>query len=317
MIITVGLDVSKKKLDAWASDKRFFEIANDKKNIISSFKQFKGSEKNVRVVMEATGKYHRLAHKTLTSMGFPVMVINPYQSRHFAHAMNIACKTDKVDAKVLCSYGQRMDFLETPANNDQQEILNELAHRKTQLQSELTREKNRLQGAHEFVKSSIEKNIKFLKKAIENIDKELEKQAKKDADIQKKLEILTSVPGIGTASALTLLANLPELGQLSRREIASLGGLAPMNCDSGTVAGKRSIQKGRLPVRQALYMPILSAIQNNLLIRDFNARLKANGKPGLVAATACMRKMLTILNHMLKHGTKWKYPIDLNANVEA
>lgn len=305
MIITIGIDVSKYKLDIWTSNKQFISINNDKKSIYAYFKQFKQGYSLVRVVVEATGKFHRVAHKSLCDMGFEVMVINPYQSRNFARAMNILCKTDKVDAKVLCMYGERMEFKQSLRRSDSQEELNELARRKAQLQQDLIREKNRLKGAHPATKGSIKRHIKFLEDAIESLDKELVENVVCEEETKKKLEILTTVPGIGKSSAILLLAYLPELGELSRRAVASISGLAPSNRDSGTMKGKRSIQKGRLEIRQSLYMPMLNAIRNNYKIRNFYQHLKSQGKEGKVALTACMRKLITILNLMIKNGTKW------------
>jgi transposase len=309
MIITIGIDVSKHKLDIYSSNKQYDNIANKREAIYDYFRNLKlANNSEVRVVLEATGKYHRLAHEVLDLLGFKVMIINPYQSRNFARAMHLLCKTDKVDAKLLCLYGERMEFKESSNFSAEQEELLELARRKEQLQQELVRETNRLKVAHIRTEGSIKRAIKFFEEEIALVDEELVATTKKDEELNNKLEIMTSTPGIGKATAISLLAYLPEIGSLSRREVAALSGLAPVNRDSGTMKGKRSIQKGRGNIRHALYMPILNAIRNNPVIKKFYLHLKEQGKQGKVALTACMRKLITILNLMIKNGTKWHIP---------
>lgn len=308
-ILTIGIDVSKSKLDFWTSENKFTTIDNDELSIVNycNNKIFKSGSNfsQVRIVLESTGKYHRLAHKVLSSYGFEVMVINPYQSRNFSKAMNLTCKTDKVDAKMLCAYGQNMQFNKTKELDSDQELLMELSQRKYQLQGDLVREINRLKVAHKNLICSIEQHIVFLRQQITSVEQELEAMVSKNPVLKNKLEILTSAPGVGKALALTLLSCLPELGSVSRNQISALTGLAPINNDSGKSRGKRSIQKGRSKVRHSLYMPILSAIRSNPIIKRFYHHLKAQGKQGKVAITACMRKLITILNLMLKNNTKW------------
>jgi transposase len=314
-ILTIGIDVSKSKLDIQTSDNKFAVIGNNKTAITDYFKQFKevktikksqAKETKIRIILEATGKYHRLAHHILFDMGLEVMVINPYQSRNFARAMNLNCKTDKVDAKMLCLYGQTIPFKNKKTLSPKQELLQELSRRKEQLLGDYVREVNRLKSAHQNLTAAIQQHIDFIKDRITDLDQELNNIVIQDSALKQKLEILTSTPGVGKTSALTLLSCLPELGLVSRRQISSLTGLAPINNDSGTSKGKRSIQKGRKQVRQSLYMPILNAIRNNHTIKKFYQHLKQQGKAGKVAITACMRKLITILNLMLKNNTKWE-----------
>jgi len=309
-ILTIGIDVSKSKLDFWTSENKFITIDNHESSIVDycdkELKPYFGSKfSQVRIVLESTGKYHRLAHRILSSYGFEVMVINPYQSRNFARALNLICKTDKVDAKMLCEYGQTMKFNKITVPTAQQELLLELYQRKSQLQGDLVREVNRFKVAHKTLIKSIEQHINFLKQQIALIEQDLEIIVAKDPVLQNKLEILISVPGVGKVLALTLLSCLPELGSVTRNQISALTGLAPINNDSGRSKGRRSIQKGRSQVRQSLYMPILSAIRSNPTIKKFYQHLKSQGKQGKVAIVACMRKLITILNLMLKNNTKW------------
>lgn len=309
-ILTIGIDVSKSKLDFWTSENKFTTIDNEESSIVDYCNEMLGSDfdscfSQVRVILESTGKYHRLAHRILSSYGFEVMVINPYQSRNFARALNLICKTDKVDAKMLCEYGQTMRFNKSKEPNPTQELLLELHQRRSQLQGDLVRETNRLKVAHEFLLTQIKQHINFLKQQITTVEQELETIVEQDPTLQNKLEILTSAPGVGKLLALTLLSCLPELGTVSRNQISALTGLAPINNDSGKSQGTRSIQKGRPKVRQSLYMPVLSAIRSNPTIKKFYHHLKSQGKPGKVTITACMRKLITILNLMLKNNTKW------------
>jgi transposase len=306
MSIIIGIDVAKDKLDIYRSDKQFTTIINDEKHILNYCKQYSDAS-TVKIVVEATGKYHRLLVRLLSSHGFPVMIVNPYQSRNFARAMHLLCKTDKVDAKLLCIYGSKMDFKQSYIRSNDQEELDELSRRKEQLQSDLVREKNRVNGSRGSIAGSIKAHIKFLEESIKDIDEELESKVTEDKELNDKLEILTSVPGVGKVTAISLLSYMPELGKLGRNQICALSGLAPINCDSGTMKGRRSIQRGRLIIRQALYMPILNAIRNNPIIKVFYNRLKDAGKNGKVALTACMRKMIAILNLMIKNNTKWHF----------
>lgn len=305
MIITIGIDVSKSKLDIWTSKNEFGSINNDTNFILNYFNKFKEGYSEVQIVLEATGKYHRIAHSVLANMGYKLMIVNPYQARNFAKAHNKFCKTDKVDAKVLCAFGQQMGFKESRLRSDKEEEILELSRRKTQLQDHLRIEKNRIKNSYPATESSIKDHIKHLEGAIKNIDKALECCVKRDKETEDKVAILESVPAIGKTSAISIIAHVPEIGTLSRREIAALTGTAPMNNDSGDRKGKRSIKRGRCHIRSSLYMPMLTAIRFNPTIKKFYNRLIENGKPAKVAITACMRKLITILNLMVKNNQKW------------
>ena len=305
MIITVGIDVAKDKLDIWTEQVKYTTIKNNASAIKAYFEaNFKEAQK-VRIVMESTGKYHRLAHKTFCGLGCEVMVINPYQSRNFARSMNIECKTDKIDAKVLCLFGETFKFKATDPMDKTNEEMQELCSRRKQIMQELVAEKGRAHGAHKAVLKSIEKHIKFLKKEIETIDESLKKVTLSDDDLSRKVEILQSMPGVGATTSMSILTYLHEIGTLSRGKAACLAGLAPINNDSGTMRGKRSIKKGRKSLRDSLYMPIMNAVRYNEVLKKIYERLIKAGKPCKVAFVACMRKLLCILNTMVRENRKW------------
>ena len=306
MIITLGIDVSKEKLDLCASQTKFETINNNARAIKTYFKKNLQDAEKVRIVMESTGKYHRLAHKLFYNLGCEVMIINPYQSRNFARSMNIACKTDKVDSKVLCLFGETHQFKVTKPMDETQEEMCELAGRREQLIQELIKEKTRLHGAHKRVVGSIKGHIRFLEQEIDKVDESFTHMMKSDSDLSNKMGILQSVPGVGVILSTSIIAHLSEIGTLSRGATGALAGLAPMNRDSGTMRGKRCIQKGRSSLRNSLYMPILNAIRNNEVIAKLYKRLSAAGKPSKVALTACMRKLLCILNAMIRENRKWQ-----------
>ena len=305
MIITVGIDIAKDKLDIWTEQVKYMTIKNCATAIKTYFKANLKDAEKVRIVIESTGKYHRLAHKTFHELGCEVMVINPYQSRNFARSMNIQCKTDKVDAKVLCMFGETIKFKATAPMDKTNEEMHELCGRRTQIMQELVAEKGRLHGAHKKVLKSIESHIKFLKNEIETIDEELKKITSDDDDLSRKSEILRTVPGVGPVLAMSVLTYLPEIGTLSRGETGCLAGLAPMNNESGTMRGKRSIKKGRKPLRDSLYMPIMNAVRHNDVLIKVYKRLIEAGKPCKVAFVACMRKLLCILNAMIRENREW------------
>ena len=234
------------------------------------------------------------------------MVINPYQSRNFARCMNISCKTDRIDAKILCLFADTMKFEPTNYMDQKQEEMLELSSRRTQLMQEYVKEKTRFHGAHSRVIGSIKKHIKFLEQEIASVDDALKEYTLSDSDLSRKVEILKSVPGVGNVLAHTIIAYLPEIGTLSREAVSSLAGLAPMNQDSGNSKGKMRIQKGRIILRNSLYMPTLSASQSNVQIKKMYNRLIDAGKPAKVALTACMRKLLCILNSMVRDNRTWR-----------
>lgn len=301
-MIAIGIDVSKHKLDVWNGGK-LETIVNDETSIKSTFEKI---ERSAKIVMEATGKYHRLAHTTLENLGFKVMIINPFQSRHFAKAMNILCKTDKVDAKVLSMYGERMEFKVSIALRSDELELQELLRHLNDLKSTKVDLEARLEGSENFIKDSLERAVKGIKDEISKTENKIKQLIDGSAKLKQSEKILTSIPGVGATTAAILLGLLKELGTLSNKEIASLAGLAPMNVDSGTMKGKRRIQKGRHDIRSHLYMPVLgAATKHNPVLKALYQRLVGAGKPGKVALTACMRKLVIFANAMLKKNEMW------------
>ncbi len=302
-MIAIGIDIAKQKVDVWMNNKN-----TSVDNSEQALKKFFGpiQRDGIRIVMEATGRYHRLAHHTLNAMGFDVMVINPFQSRHFAKSMNIFCKTDKVDAKVLSLYAQRMDFIKTPVPSKNEEQLQDLIRYLDDLKGILIQYEHRLEYVTGEALESLERLIESIKNEIDKITKVIEKLIKSDKDLAGRCEILTSIPGVGKATAAVLVGLVRELGNISNREAAALAGLAPMNCDSGRFTGNRHIQKGRHDVRRFLYMPIVGAATvNNPVLKVFYNRLVAAGKPARVALIACMRKLIVFANALLRKGEKW------------
>ena len=302
-MIAVGIDVSKCKLDIFYSDK-CFSISNDKKEIKTFFTN--RLEKDSRIVVEATGKYHRLVQKELVIMGYEVMVINPYQSRHFAKSINVICKTDAVDAKILQLYAEKMDFKPSVPIAKKQLEMQELSRhlddlKKIKLDLEL-----RLRDSDGYVKKSLSTAIKAIKKQIKETEKKLEESVNKDEQTSEKCSLLTSITGIGKQTAIMLLSNLRELGSLNKSEIVALSGLAPMNNDSGSFKGKRYVRGGRKDIRSKLFMPILgAATKHNKRLKAFYEKLTAEGKAKKVALTACMRKLIIWANAILASGKEW------------
>lgn len=257
------------------------------------------------VTFEATGGYERTFAGELMAAGHFVAIINPRQVRDFAKALGILAKTDKIDARVIARFSRQVEW--TPkVYHEGQEQFRELLIRRRQLVEARTAELNRQKQAHSaLVVQSVQRTLAALKDEIRRIDKSLAEKAKADEHWQKRIEILTSAPGVGPQTALALVAEVPELGQLNRQEIAALVGVAPLNDDSGTRSGRRSVWGGRAGVRSVLYMAALSACKHNPVIRAFAARLKAAGKPAKVVLTACMRKLLVILNTMVRDNRAW------------
>ena len=267
------------------------------------------------IVMEATGGLERDLACALQAAGFAVAVVNPRQARDFARAMGYLAKTDRIDAhalavlaQVLARHPERDKFVKALPTAEQQ-ALQALVARRRQLVTMLVAERQRLATSHKAARASIEALMKAIRQQLDTVEAQLASHI--DAHHAALAHQLASVRGIGPATIATLIADVPELGALSRREIAALIGLAPFNRDSGQMRGKRTIFGGRADVRRALYMATLAAIRFNRVIRQFYDRLVAAGKPKKVAIVACMRKLLTILNAMVRSGASWNDSIHL------
>ncbi len=265
--------------------------------------------KPTNIVMEATGGYENRLAASLATAGLPVAVVNPRQVRDLARALGILAKTDAIDAHVLALFAEKVQPECRPLPTDDEQALKELLTRRYQLVDMRTAESNRRQQiVSKQVNESITTLIESINHELDAIEREIDNRIKASPVWQAKDKLLQSVPGIGKTTASMLIAALPELGHLNRRKIASLVGLAPMNRDSGTFRGRRMIIGGRALIRAGLYMPILSAVRYNPKIKPFYDRLIAAGKLEKVALTACMRKLLTMLNAIVRKNEPW-HPI--------
>ena len=259
------------------------------------------------IVLEATGGLELPVVAVLGARGLPVAVVNPRQVRDFAKALGRLAKTDRIDAEVLALFAERVQPPMRPLPDEASAELSALVARRRQLVDMLTMEKNRLHSTRSpRVRRSIEGLIAALSSQLSDVDGELERTIQASPLWREKDELLRSVPGVGAVLSSTLLVELPELGTLNRKELAALVGVAPLNRDSGTLRGRRSIWGGRAAVRSALYMGALVAARHNPVIRAFYARLRARGKPAKVALVACMRKLLSMLNAMLRDNRPWR-----------
>lgn len=302
MSISMGLDIAKEKIDCYC-DGVHSQIANNAKAIKGHFSAI---SRECQILMEATGVYHRTAHRVLEQMGFGVMVINPYQSKHFAKALNLICKTDKVDAKLLWLYAEKMDFKVTVCAEQEEETLQDMSRHLSDLKEVEHSFTMRLREATGVVKKSLTKLLGATQREILMIEKSLLTLIEADESLSKKCDCLTSIPGVGEVTAVFLLSSLRELGRVNKREIAALSGLAPMNNDSGQFKGKRRMRGGRREIRAHLYMPILgAATQHNPRLKAFYQRLVASGKPKKVALGACMRKLIVWANTLLATEACW------------
>lgn len=302
----IGIDVSKKNLDICIrSIGEVFQEPNNNSGLEQLSKKLSGYSPCL-IVMEATGSYELNALIALQQSGFDVAVVNPRQIRDFAKATGRLAKTDCIDAKVLAHFGEAIR--PTPKEKVVQEQLEllQLQQRRKQLVDMLVMEKNRLQTASDKIKKHVEKSIRFFEKQLKTIEDKIAEDIEKNKELSDKSELLATTKGVGVVTAAILITELPELGKLSHKEIAALVGVAPLNRDSGTMKGKRSIWGGRGSVRTSLYMATLTAVRFNPAIKTFYQRLCNAGKLKKVALIACMRKLLTVLNAMLKNNTPWK-----------
>lgn len=302
----VGIDVSKEQLDVFfhPGGERL-ALANEPQGHRELRKRLSGERPRL-VVLEATGGYEVPLVAALAGAGLPVVVANPRQVRDYARATGRLAKTDALDAQVLALFGEAVKPEVRPVADPTLKALEALVDRRRQLIEMLTAERNRFTLATGAVKTDLQAHIDWLIKRLSGIDDDLKKTVQASEVWREKENLLKTVPGIGDVTACTLLAELPELGQLNRRKIAALVGVAPFNRDSGNMRGVRRIWGGRKSVRTALYMATLVATRYNPVIKAFYERLKAGGKKKKVALVACMRKLLSILNVMLKNGTAWE-----------
>lgn len=303
----VGIDVSKQKLDIAFSHRTKVETfpytKPGIKQLLSSLKK----SPDAFICLEATGGWERALLGHLHENGFEVAVVNPRQIRDFARATNQLAKTDQIDARIIAQFAALMRPRPTPPLTVSQQKLRDFTARKRQVTKLLVQEKNRLATTFDKeIQKLIKQTIALFEKQLEAIRKQMQQLIDEDEKAQAIARIIESVPGLGPATAATLIAEVPELGSLNRQQIARLIGVAPTNRDSGTMRGKRTTGGGRVTVRNAMYMPTIVAVQHNPKIKEFYTRLVQNGKPKLVALIAAMRKLLTILNVMIREQKIWK-----------
>lgn len=308
MTLIIGIDVSKHALDVYDStQQKHLRFANSNEGIQALISAYSNYE-TIKVVMESTGVYQRFAHKTLEMAGYQVCVVNPLKTRNFAKSAGFLAKTDKVDSRMLCMYGQKFDLLPTPLRPENHRELESLMSYRSALQEEFQRHTNYLEYQHcsEIVCKLINERMEKLKADIKNLDKRIKDLIKGADDLRKTFEIITSVPGIGIQAAALLLCELPELGHINRKKIAAICGVAPFTCQSGLFRGKSKIQGGRKFLRNGLFMPTLTARSYNPTIKRFYEHLKKQGKPTKVALIACMHKLIKILNYLVKTNQMWR-----------
>ena len=303
--VYVGIDVSKDWLDvAVRPSGEAWQETQDEDGISSLVKCLTKLRPEL-IVMEASGGAERLAATALGAGQLPVAVVNPRQVRDFARSQGILAKTDRLDAAVIAHFGEVSRVVAKPLMPEEARELEALVARRRQLVQMRTAEMNRRHQAMEVVRRRIERVIAMLEEELADIDTDLTSRLRQSPLWREREDLLRSVPGVGPNLTLCLLAELPELGTLNRRQIAALVGVAPLSRDSGRSRGVRTCWGGRANVRAAMYMPTLVAVRHNEVLRKFYKRLLALGKPKKVALTACMRKLLTILNAMLKHSKAW------------
>jgi transposase len=304
--VFVGIDVSKDRLDVHILPTgEAFTVARHEDDVVRVSQQL-AALSPVLVVLEASGGYEVAVTAALAIAGLPVVVVNPRQIRDFARAAGQIAKTDRLDARVIALFGERMRPEVRPLPDTDARTLADLVARRRQIVDMITAESNRTHQARDDIRHRIDAHLTWLRTELERLDRDLDDAVKGCPAWRAAEKLLASVPGVGPTTARTLLAELPELGRLDRRQIAALAGLAPFSRDSGVMKGRRTVWGGRASVRSALYMAALVASRRNPVIRAMYQRMRAAGRPAKLVLTACMRKLLTILNAILRDRQEWK-----------
>jgi transposase len=305
-VCRVGIDVSKRCLDVCSlPDGQTFTVPNEQEGVDELLSRLEGMNVEL-VVLEATGRYERLAATSIASAGIAVAIVNPRQARDFAKAIGRLAKTDRIDAFVLARFAEAVGPSPSSLPDEQAAALQQILARRRQLLSMLTAENNRLQMAPAALRKRIRAHAEWLEKELSRTDGDLDEAIEQSSVFKENEALLKSVPGVGPVLARTLLAELPELGTITHKRLCALVGVAPFNRDSGQRSGKREAWGGRAPVRAALYMGTLVATRHNPHIKHFYERLLAGGKPKKVALVACMRKLLIILNALMRDRSTWR-----------
>ena len=304
--VFVGIDISKKHLDIFLTPPdTSFTVPNTEAGMVKLVARLRRAAPQI-ILLEATGGYEFRVVAALREANLPACCINPRQVRDFARSLGILAKTDRIDARVLALFAEKLRPEPRPLPEEQQQELKHLMARRRQLLEMILMEQNRLQISPFLrVQQSIQSALQALKEQLQQLDRDIDDFFRRYPVWLDQDQLLRSVPGVGPQTSLSIMAWLPELGRLSRREIAALVGVAPFNRDSGAWRGKRSIRGGRPQIRRSLYMATLAAMRFNEVIRTFYQRLLLNGKAKKLALTACMRKLLTILNAMMKNHQPW------------
>lgn len=301
----VGIDVAKRELEvAVRPTGERWALSNGAAEIRELIPRLQALAPRL-IVLEPTGGLESPVVAALVAAGLPVAVVNPRQVREFARALGRRAKTDRLDAQVLAHFGEAVQLTPRPVPDAATQELSGLLARRHQLVEMMTAEQNRWPMAPPAVQPQIQEHLIWLRQQLTGLDRELRSRIRHSPVWRENDELLRTVPGVGPVLTTTLLAELPELGRLNRKKIAALVGTAPFNHDSGQARGKRTIWGGRAPVRAVLYMAALVATRHNPVIKTFYTRLVAAGKPKKVCLTACMRKLLTILNAMMKQRRPW------------
>ena len=302
----VGIDIAKADfVVACRPDGASWTATNDSEGIAAAVDRMRALAPPL-IVLEATGGYETALVAALAAAALPVVVANPRQVRDFAKATGQLAKTDRVDAQLLALFAERVHPTPRPLPDAALQHVEALMTRRRQLLDMVTTERNRLEHAAAPIRREITQHLRWLERRVAAVDRDLDDTIQKSPVWRAKEDLLRTAPGVGPVVSRTLLADLPELGQLTRKQIAALVGVAPFARDSGTLRGKRVVWGGRAPVRAVLYMGALVAARRNPVIRAFYHRLVAAGKPKKVALVACMRKLLTILNAMMRTNTTWR-----------
>ena len=302
--VYVGMDVSKASIDICVSDGEVWQVANDDRSM-EELRARIAAMQPALVVLEATGGYELRAAGALAAAQLPVAVVNPRQVRSYARSVGQLAKTDRIDARILARFAAAVRPEPRPLPDADTDELDALITRRRQVVAMLTAEENRLQMAAPVTRKQIKAHIGWLRRQLTKVDADIDRLVRGSPLWRVKDDLLQTVPGIGDTTSRTLLALLPELGTLNEKQIAALVGLAPFNRDSGSLRGRRRVWGGRARVRTALYMAALVGTRRNPILKAFYGRLRDAGKPAKVALVACMRKLLIIVNAMVRDGRAW------------
>lgn len=310
--VYVGMDVSKAVIDICATTGETWHVANDDAAMDELCRRVAELQPAL-VVLEATGGYELRVAGALAAADLPVAVVNPRQVRHYARSVGRLAKTDRIDAAILARFAAAVRPEARPLPDAETRAIEGLVARRRQLVGMITAEENRLKTAPAITRRDLKDHLAFMRRRLAKLNAAIDDRVRRSPVWRAKDDLLQSVPGIGDTTSRTLIVLLPELGHLRKKQIAALVGVAPMNQDSGTLRGRRRVLGGRARVRSALYMAALVGTQRNPTLKAFYRRLRDAGKPAKLALVACMHKLLTIVNAMMRDGRHWEAPCAVNA----